>query len=594
VDLEYERALDQKVKQGRRVLPWFVGSGYEKDSHPCEERMRALHERVLKKHTVSFFDSDSERQEDIAQAIVNAVVRVLWSYMSDEQKRISTSGSEGDLDLEELYKEVSEGTDVHASDDAIDYLARRETPDGGVDSEHEALERPAYVAAYEQYSEGREAIRLGEHRLATKHLEKALRIRPLDVQVNYWLAKQFLATELREDTKKAKTLALRSMRLAEKTGQKVRAAAAAVVAAQAFSALGETTRGLELAQYAKKLAEHLAFVRIELGAQWLLQRDEEKSYRELRNAFLRNPESLYWWSRDRVFSQFPPVLRRFRGRLHEEVRSKAVAIERSGAEIRRVAETDFNGIPEGLATLRLLAWAKREGLDQIGWLTQIARSIDARVESFLEEELAVLHQGKGVPGVDASLFDRARAFLARVQAGAYDLQLRMLALFAGGLGVWGVASSSGKSQIPWALLVLTAGAVESAIQYFKVKRRRFEAALELLKKQHRAELESRLVEFERLAGVFETSSLVWRILSPSSRSREPRRGEFWRLVPREGEEDSLSLEEPLAVPPRFGFVTDFDPVGRKSLARVIEKKDGGLTGSRWRCYWEVEPKKSTT
>lgn len=210
--LEHDAALAEDGDI--RVLAFGIGPSYAGGTlvPASDARLAALQRQVAEAHSVGFFGGD-ETPEIIATRIVNDLITAIFDLHA------------GALDDDEDDENAAEDTLPEDSE-----VASLEAMFGGHDgagaerlSAAEALAQPARLAAQEQCAEAAEAMKIGALSVARRHLMHALKLRPLDVEANYRLARLGIATGERKRCREAMTQLDLVRRFAERDGLRFRA-----------------------------------------------------------------------------------------------------------------------------------------------------------------------------------------------------------------------------------------------------------------------------------------------------------------------------------------------------------------------------------
>lgn len=218
--LEYEEAA--KESSNTRVLVFCIGPSYAGKTirYSDDPRMRAWQIELEKNHRLSKF-GDEQNRDEIVEKIMITVLTSLHDLNPGENLALVE-------DREIYFDAIGEEEENFLEDEESTFLDTQLSEEGGVelvDAEEEELEGfdllkiPNRLAALEQKREAKKAIDLNDYYTAMQHLRKALELRPLDYESNYWLAKLYVASAKKSLFKEIEDYLLRAARIAQQEGK---------------------------------------------------------------------------------------------------------------------------------------------------------------------------------------------------------------------------------------------------------------------------------------------------------------------------------------------------------------------------------------
>lgn len=313
--LEYKTTLDKNSKTV--VLPYYICQKHKNEiqKKSSNSKLEKCLDEVKDNHTVAFYNTQQYDQQTIASFIFQDIQKAIYDSL--------TSSEQTHLDIEEYKNEDFNDFDLDKfSDDEMEYLEQRSGIDlNSIEAEDEfeteldAISNPAKAAALEQRKEAIRALELGERAIAINHLRQSLHHRPLDLEVNYWLARLLISTSRRSDCREAIDYAKLAAKLANSEGRPIRVAVAYVLAAQGALKSGDCESSLSYINMAIEAAPWLAVPHLELANQLAHQSKLEEAFESAEQAFYRNPYSIIKLNRYPIFSHYPEEFKKFKKKI---------------------------------------------------------------------------------------------------------------------------------------------------------------------------------------------------------------------------------------------------------------------------------------
>ncbi|KLE05363.1 DUF4062 domain-containing protein [Aliarcobacter butzleri] len=218
--LEYKEAI--KDNSNTRVLVFCIGSKYKNIIEYSDDKNMANWQKELEKnHRLKKFTNQNNIEEVVEQIFVDLLSSLYeLNLIKDEDLNLNTSDLkilENNIDDEFL----SEDNDSLFLD--MQYQEDEEVKLLAVDDEKvegfELLKIPNKLASLEQKKEAQYAIDIRDYSTAVKHLQKALELKPLDFETNYWLAKLYITSAKKSLFYEIEDCLLRAAKIAEKNNK---------------------------------------------------------------------------------------------------------------------------------------------------------------------------------------------------------------------------------------------------------------------------------------------------------------------------------------------------------------------------------------
>ncbi len=272
--LEYKEAI--KDNSNTRVLVFCIGKSYKNIIEYSDDTNMANWQKELEKnHRIRKFE-DLENIKDIAEKISIDLLTSLYelNLINNEDLKLNTQ----DLEViennadDEFLLEDSDSIlldNQYQEDEEIDLIINNNDKIEGF----ELLKIPNKLAAIEQKQEAQYAIDIRDYSTAIKHLKKALDLKPLDFETNYWLAKLYITSAKKSLFYEIEEYLLRAAKIAEKNNNIYRASHCYLLIVQASIFSDKKHEGEKYIKLAEELTNNFAKVYYE-KAKFLFSFDE--------------------------------------------------------------------------------------------------------------------------------------------------------------------------------------------------------------------------------------------------------------------------------------------------------------------------------
>lgn len=332
--LEYLEANNDD--NNTRVLVFGIGDNYQENkiSHSADPKLALWQKEVEENHTIGFIDSnlsEEEITEVIFQKLLAAIYEKHFGVLS-----LDEANNENSLSDEELDTFVFEDSDANAFEER--FFREPQLVDDPIETKNtlSAITNPAAITAIEQRKEAKNAIDLGEHAVAIKHLKRALDVKPLDLISNYWLAQLYVSTGKKSNALKAVELGVRSANIATQSNLTYRASAAYLIAARAANLLERNDDAIQYANHAVEVAPNFSRAHIGLARQYVVKKQPDEAVKHLRKAFNIFPKSISEANGDPVFKAIRPQINTMIQELKANLENKIDEIRSIGNEISKI------------------------------------------------------------------------------------------------------------------------------------------------------------------------------------------------------------------------------------------------------------------
>lgn len=369
--LEYLEAAREDSET--RVLAFGVGPSYAGNrlQLSADPALAAMQAEVEANHTMGYFDG-SQSVEDLADAIFEHLLAAFYELHFDQ------IFSEDDEDAEYALDGGLENTEV----ESLEALHRRlQGKDLDPGKPGDLLARPAWAAAREQCEEAHEAMKVGAHAVAMSHFRRALELRPLDTEANYWLARLYLATGRRRYLRDSLRMLERCARSEARSGNLFRTSDCYQLLARAALTANETEQAEEFARQAKDAAPGFGRAWYELGRVQAVAGNMRAAQESLREAFGRFFPLIFEARRDPALRPLHGWVNARRKKLIDhEVRRVQAMHEREQA-LAEIAGTPPAELPEATSVRSRRDSAQLLGASLQRQRAMIGRLLQARDEA---------------------------------------------------------------------------------------------------------------------------------------------------------------------------------------------------------------------
>lgn len=259
--LEYKEAI--KDSSNTRVLVFCVGSSYKSIiEYSVDSNMASWQKELERNHRLRKFE-DTNKIEEIVEKISIDLLTSLYelNLINNEDLKLDVQdlqAIESNIDDEFLLEDNdSKLLDTQYQEDEEVKL----TVDENEKIEGFALLKiPNKLAALEQKLEAQYAIDIRDYSTAIKHLQKALDLKPLDFETNYWLAKLYITSAKKSLFYEIEEYLLRAAKIAEKNNNIYRASYCYLLIVQASIFSDKRNEGEKYIRLAEELTKNFAKV----------------------------------------------------------------------------------------------------------------------------------------------------------------------------------------------------------------------------------------------------------------------------------------------------------------------------------------------
>lgn len=332
--LEYIEANNDE--NNTRVLVFGIGDNYQENkiSHSADPKLALWQKEVEENHTIGFIDSNLS-EEDITEIIFQKLLAAVYEKHFGVLS-LDEVNNENSLSDEELDTFVLEDSDVSAFEER--FFREPQLVDDPIETKNtlSAITNPAAITAIEQRKEAKNAIDLGEHAVAIKHLKRALDVKPLDLISNYWLAQLYVSTGKKSNALEAVELGMRSANIASQSNLYYRASAAYLIAARAANLLERSDDAIQYANLAVEVAPNFSRAHIGLARQHVIKKQPDEAVKHLRKAFNIFPKSISEANGDPIFKAIRPQINAMIQNLKANLENKLDDIRSIGNEISKI------------------------------------------------------------------------------------------------------------------------------------------------------------------------------------------------------------------------------------------------------------------
>jgi len=259
--LEYKEAI--KDNSNTRVLVFCIGKSYKNIIEYSDDINMSNWQRELEKnHRIKKFE-DIDNVKDIAEKISIDLLTSLYELNLINNKDLNLNT----LDLETIENNVNDEFLLEDSDSILldNQYQEDEEINLIIDNNDkiegfELLKIPNTLAAIEQKQEAQYAIDIRDYFTAIKHLKKALDLKPLDFETNYWLAKLYITSAKKSLFFEIEEYLLRAAKIAEKNNNIYRASHCYLLIVQASIFSDKKHEGEKYIKLAEELTKNFAKV----------------------------------------------------------------------------------------------------------------------------------------------------------------------------------------------------------------------------------------------------------------------------------------------------------------------------------------------
>ena len=390
--LEYEEA--NKESSNTRILVICIGKSYEGKNirYSSDPQMKKWQVELEKNHRLSKFGVDASL-DDISEQIMIMLLSSLYELNPSE-----------DLDLgqdEELYLDELKNDDENfLEDEEVAFLDNKKAETDGLTTLHvidetaegfELLKIPGKLAALEQKKEAQNAIELKDYYTAVKHLRKALELRPLDFESNYWLAKLYVVSAKKNLFYEIEEYLLRAAKIAEQEKNVFHASDCYQLIIQAAIFSDKKHEGLKYIQLAEELTPNYARLYYEKAKFMLFFDSFPEAKVALTQAINIRIDTLKKVAKDPFFTQYKTVINEikkdFQGHLHKS----CYAISSQTNEIKKILDLETTPVNlQGLSIYELWKKSRYGFYSQFRLISDsIANTNESQVSS-VEKEIETL------------------------------------------------------------------------------------------------------------------------------------------------------------------------------------------------------------
>lgn len=259
--LEYKEAI--KDNSNTRVLVFCIGKSYKSIIEYSDDINMSNWQRELERnHRIKKFE-DTDNVKDIAEKISVDLLTSLYELNLINNKDLNLNTV--DLEIiennfdDEFLLEDSDSIlldNQYQEDEEINLIIDNNDKIEGF----ELLKIPNTLAAIEQKQEAQYAIDIRDYSTAIKHLKKALDLKPLDFETNYWLAKLYITSAKKSLFFEIEEYLLRAAKIAEKNNNIFRASHCYLLIVQASIFSDKKHEGEKYIKLAEELTKNFAKV----------------------------------------------------------------------------------------------------------------------------------------------------------------------------------------------------------------------------------------------------------------------------------------------------------------------------------------------
>jgi tetratricopeptide (TPR) repeat protein len=389
--LEYLEAI--REGSNTRVLVFCIGDSY-KDRRITYSKVASMakwQRQLQKRHTIGFIDSKTEIQ-DMAEKIFHHLLEVLYdirfgqvSVIYDEEYGdtigIMDANSESVV-MDDT--EVARLTEINASAKGLSITDEADK----YQTTFDMLKHPNAIAALEHQREADLAIELADYAAAISHLKRALKLKPLDLMSNYWLARLYVALEYKHKYREIIELLERAIRIAKLKQADVRISACYQIAARAAIMVGKLEEAEDYAKASVDVASFYSRSFIELARVQVLRGNKEEAVSNIKEAFDRYSPSLREVIGDPAFypvrNEIDGLLQRIKANLRRKTTSLCEAEQRLSLILGQ--ECNHRDVNEKRTIPALIHLARESIKNQHEYLVDIVTQCKTRWEREMIEE----------------------------------------------------------------------------------------------------------------------------------------------------------------------------------------------------------------
>jgi len=391
--LEYAEAL--KESSNTRILIFCIGDAYAGqfiEYSKTDEKMKAWQLELEKNHRLSKF-GNKDLVEEITENIMIMLLSSVYDLNPDENLFITQD--------EELYLDDMEEDENFLHDDEAEFLdnklsEQQEIGITDVDDDIEGfdlLKIPGKLAALEQKKEAQVAIEIQDYYTARVHLKKALELRPLDFETNYWLAKLYVASAKKNLFFEIEEYLLRAAKIALQDNNRFKASHCYQLIIQASIFSDKENEGLKYIELAEDITPNFARLYYEKAKYMLYFGHDTQAKQALVQAMNIRMDILKDVLSDPFFLQYKSTINEVKMDMKSHLKKSCYAIASQSNEMKKIFGMDIDTINiDKLSIYSLWKYARSNFLSQYRLLkTQISVVESNKLES-LEEELNDLQE----------------------------------------------------------------------------------------------------------------------------------------------------------------------------------------------------------
>ena len=391
--LEYAEAL--KESSNTRILIFCIGDAYAGqfiEYSKTDEKMKAWQLELEKNHRLSKF-GNKDLVEEITENIMIMLLSSVYDLNPDENLFITQD--------EELYLDDMEEDENFLHDDEAEFLdnklsEQQEIGITDVDDDIEGfdlLKIPGKLAALEQKKEAQVAIEIQDYYTARVHLKKALELRPLDFETNYWLAKLYVASAKKNLFFEIEEYLLRAAKIALQDNNRFKASHCYQLIIQASIFSDKENEGLKYIELAEDITPNFARLYYEKAKYMLYFGHDTQAKQALVQAMNIRMDILKDVLSDPFFLQYKFTINEVKMDMKSHLKKSCYAIASQSNEMKKIFGMDIDTINiDKLSIYSLWKYARSNFLSQYRLLkTQISVVESNKLES-LEEELNDLQE----------------------------------------------------------------------------------------------------------------------------------------------------------------------------------------------------------
>jgi hypothetical protein len=259
--LEYKEAI--KENSNTRVLVFCIGNSYKSIiEYSNDSNMANWQKELEKNHRIRKFENIFDLEEIVEKISIDLLTSLYeLNLIDNEDLKLDVQ------DLQTIESNVDDEFLLEDNDSKLldtQYQEDEEiklTVDENEKIEGFALLRiPNKLAALEQKYEAQYAIDIRDYSTAIKHLQKALDLKPLDFETNYWLAKLYVTSAKKSLFYEIEEYLLRAAKIAEKNNNIYRASYCYLLIVQASIFSDKRNEGEKYIRLAEELTRSFAKV----------------------------------------------------------------------------------------------------------------------------------------------------------------------------------------------------------------------------------------------------------------------------------------------------------------------------------------------